>query len=419
MKRLCVCIPTYRRAKAIAEVLEAEISFLKRNGVDLRIFDSSEGRETEAVAQRYMERGFDNLFYKRYEGEIEPADRKFHMVYEEMTGAEYDYIWMIHDHTVFQEDALRYILRQLDGDADFYILKTQASRYSAVRLPELNEFLVGCAWTLNSLGAAILKRDTVLRGTDWGKIADKYLAPRGRNYSHIGYYFQRAAELPAPNIVQLEFPRECFFDFMRYQEPSWHKDTIRICLECWGYTLMALPEVYTRKREALQTRDKWFLSKYSLLQYKGKGIFGLRIFFKYEKWIRLILPEHYGMSLWIAVLPTWLSRCVYCGRLLKQIQKSRAEGRKLCLYGAGRHGFECFTYLRELGIPVDCFLVKSRQGNPARVADCEVCEAAEYLRSNRALVIITVLSSGVSEVSAYLDSLRGEGADLRYIGFEE
>jgi len=71
-----------------------------------------------------------------------------------------------------------------------------------------------------------------------------------------------------------------------------------------------------------------------------------------------------------------------------------------------------------LGIPVDCFLVSNCTGNPTRIADCAVYEAAEYLRSNRVLVIITVLSSGVPEVSSYLDSLRGEGADVRYICFE-
>ncbi len=418
MKRLCICIPTYSRPEAIAQVLETELKFLKTNAVDLRVYDSSEDAETETVVRRYMGQGFENLFYKKYTCDFDPKDRKFHAIYAEMAETGYDYIWMIHDHTVFNEDALRYILGQLEGGADLYALKTQASAYSVRTISELNDFLVQCAWMLNSLGAVILNRASFIKGTDWEKIADKYLRPQNWNYSHIGYYFQRAAELRNPGIVQLEFPRECFLDFMRYQRPSWHRDMIRICLECWGNTLLSLPEVYTRKQEAMQMRDKWFLSTYSLLQFKHAGIFGLGTFAKYQKWIRMIMPENYRQAFWIAVFPGWLTRRIYCGKLLSQIRRSRAEGRKLCLYGAGRHGFECYTYLREMGISADCFLVSNCEGNPERIAECEVFEAAEYLRTNRALIIITVLSSGVSEVSSYLDSLCEAGADLRYICFE-
>ncbi|MDE7047521.1 MAG: hypothetical protein K2P25_06015, partial [Lachnospiraceae bacterium] len=90
---------------------------------------------------------------------------------------------------------------------------------------------------------------------------------------------------------------------------------------------------------------------------------------------------------------------------------------KICLYGAGKDGFECFTFLSELDVKVDSFLVTKTEGNPKQLGGCPVNRADEYLKNNSAFVIIAILPKGVPEVKTYLDSLAAKGADLSYMEF--
>lgn len=418
MNKLCVCIPTYNRPEAISEVLEKELDFLNKHSVELGIFDSSEGTETEVIVKKYIDQGYKNLFYKKCDpGIYTSASKKIYLIYEEMAEKSYDYIWMIHDHTTFTEAALKYILEQLGVKGDFYFLEMRASRFSADTVSDLNDFLPKAALSLARLGTAVIRRETFLKGTDWERMSQKYLSEENCGYCHVGYYFEHLCELENPRIIQLEFPRECFADFKRFEKLGWHSASIQICLGHWGNTLTALPDQYTSKIEALQTQDKWLLSKYKLLEYKKSGNYSLSDFLKYKKWIRLIMPENYKNAFWAAVLPYQIAKNIYFSKLLKEIERQRRAGNKICLYGAGKDGFECFTFLSEMNVKVDGFLVTKTEGNPEQIGGCAVKRADEYLKDNSAFVIIAILPKGVPEVKAYLDSLAAKGAELSYTEF--
>lgn len=418
MNKLCICIPTYNRPEAISEVLEKELDFLNKYSVELGIFDSSEDMETELIVKKYIDQGYKNLFYQKCDLRIyTSASKKIYLIYEEMAEKSYDYIWMIHDHTTFNETAFKYILEQLDVNGDFYFLEMRASRFSVNTIVDLNDFLPKAALSLARLGTAIVRRESFLKGTDWKRMSQKYLQEENCGYCHVGYYFERMMELKNPRIIQLKFSRECFVDFKRFEKLGWHSASVRICLGHWGSTLMALPDQYTSKITALQTQDKWLLSKYKLLEYKKSGNYSISDFLKYRKWIKLIMPENYSNAFWVAVLPYKIAENKYFAQLLNEIEEHRKAGNKICLYGAGKDGFECFTFLNELGVNVDSFLVTRMEGNPKQIGGCAVNRADEYLKNNSAFVIIAILPQGVPEVKTYLDSLAAKGADFSYIEF--
>lgn len=61
-----------------------------------------------------------------------------------------------------------------------------------------------------------------------------------------------------------------------------------------GEVISALPDSYTNKRAVLQTQDRWFISKYSLITYRKNRVYNFAMYWKYKKWIREIAPNESG-----------------------------------------------------------------------------------------------------------------------------
>lgn len=416
--KLCICMPTCNRKECIARVLSTEIEMLKKLNIDIRIYDSSNEDDTKILVSEYQNKGYENLFYERIDYAVHP-NRKAYQIFWEAELTEYDYIWLLHDHTICMElSALSYILYALEKEFDFYLLNMQSNSYGITQIQNLDEFLMMGAWPLNSFGTSIVKVTTFLKGTDWKVVSDKYLQEKTLNYAHVGFYFERAAQIENIKICKLELLRECFLDFLRYQKTSWDKDTIRICTECWGSNILMLPDVYRTKYQALKTQDKWFLTKYKLLMYKKGGQFGIRSFFKYRKWIKIICPEAYWTDTMIALLPFGLSKYICCHRMVKRINKARHLGWKVMIYGAGRHAVECAGLLKDIEIDFDGFVVTRKQGNPDSLLGYPVQEAQVFLEKENTLVIIAVLTSGVIEVEKYIKKIKSKNEMLDYLVFE-
>ncbi len=416
--KLCICMPTCNRSKCIARVLSTEIEMLKKLNIDIRIYDSSNEDDTKSLVLEYQNKGYENLFYEQIDYAVHP-NRKAYQIFRDAELTEYDYIWLLHDHTVCMETvALSYILYALEKGYDFYLLNMQSNSYRITQIQNLDEFLVLGAWPLNSFGASIVKVKTFLKGTDWKVISDKYLQEKTLNYSHVGFYFERAAQIDNIKICKLELLRECFLDFLRYQKTSWDKDTIRICTECWGSNILMLPNMYHTKYQALRTQDRWFLTKYKLLMYKKSGQYGIRSFLRYRKWMKVICPEAYWTDTMIALLPFGVSKYICCHRIVRRINKARYLGWKIMIYGAGRHAVECAELLKDIEMDFDGFVVTRKQGNPDSLLGYPVQEAQAFLESENTLVIIAVLTSGVKEVEKYIEKIKSKNNMLDCVVFE-
>lgn len=416
--KLCVCMPTCNRSECIERILEEELDILNQAGIDIRIYDSSSRDDTRKLVSAYQSRGYQNLFYKHVDYTVHPNKKAF-IIFKEAEKTGYDYIWMIHDHTYCSDaKGLSMILEALSEGYDFYLLNMQSNSFRTIEIKDLNEFLMLGAWPLNSFGASILNVNSFIKGTDWKFVSKKYLKKKTLNYAHVGFYFERAAQIDHIKICKLELPREFFLDFLRYEKTSWDQETIRICTECWGSNILELPDVYTNKNQALRTQDKWFLSKYKLIFYKKSRQFTVRSFMRYREWFQRISPETYWQDLMIAALPFATSKYICCHRLVKRIKKARSAHQKVLIYGAGRHAVECADLLKNIGLDFEAFIVTSKEGNPDSLAGHPVYEAKVMLRGRKALVIIAVLTSGVNEVKQYIGELNGGNPAPDYIVFE-
>lgn len=412
MNKVVVCIPTYNRADEIYTVLEKELDFLHRHGVDVHIFDSSETAETRKVTTAYSQYG--NLYYHAVDSSSS-SNAKVFRIYQEYA-VQYEYIWVIHDHTVFTEEALCYILDRLEDNIGYYFLKIQSQAFGWEDVTDLEELLYETAWLSGRFGTVILRSDIFLKNVDWEYFKHKYLTKKMWNYSHIGFYFERASQIADFRARIIRFPRDLFFDISRNQKIGWYKDSVRICLECWGEVISNLPERYTNKQTVLQTQDKWFISKYSLITYKKNGVYGVWQYWKYRKWIKFIAPDQKGNAFWISFLPVSMSWKIYTGKLISAIKRKRLEGRKICIYGAGRHAIECLNYLETCDMSIDAFLVTKKEGNPENIREYPVYQAEDYIRDKKVFVVIAIMSDKADEIKTYLDLLQGNDV-IQYIEF--
>lgn len=414
-KKLCVCIPTYNRCDAIKAVLDIELDIFEKYGIDLVICDSSSNDEIKVLIENYKQK-VDCLYYKRFNSSS-PSNEKVFQIFEWALSSEYAFIWLIHDHTVCNEDAVSFLMQELEKDFDFYLLNMQADGYGNEEFTDINEFFLKGAWRLNSFGASVINTQTFLKSVDWEKMRGKYGGEKTLNYSHIGFYFERAAEINHLRACQLFFERKDFLDFYRTNEITWSGDTLRICLECWGEVITRLPEVYTDKLAVMRTQDKWFLSKYSLLIYKKEHKYNFKMFRKYRKWIKKIYPEDYFRDFWISILPIkWLLQ-YYTKGLKSRVYEAKNNGGNVFIFGAGRHAAECSAFFEECRLPFDGFVVTSLQGNPNELRNHTVYEAAARLKGQRSLVVIAVLSSGIEGVKKGLADLTDDTTVIETITF--
>jgi len=274
-KKLCICVPTYNSPDNIERFLNEQVIFFYECNVDLHIYDSSVDDKTLNIVRKY---DYNNIFYHKINSDIH-SNIKVYNIFESAENSNYEYIWMIHDHTICQKEALLYLMEALDKKFDFIVLNTQSNDNHLEEYQTLDDFLVNAAWRLNSYGASVIKIDTFLKNVDWQHMYQKYINPITLNYSHIGFYFERASELENVKVCELHFNRKNFLDFRRDKKINWGNETIRICTQCWYSVITSLPDVYKKKKEALGNQDKWFMSKYSLISYKKNKAYGLKCFF--------------------------------------------------------------------------------------------------------------------------------------------
>lgn len=404
MKKIGIFIPVFNSTEYICQVLEYELPFLKKHQIDVILCDSSTENSIQQMAQEYQARGFENLFLQTFDSSLH-SNVKVFRIFQAVSASDYEYIWVIHDHTRFSEEAFIYIVSVLEGNGDFYVLNMQSTNNAVRDFHDMDQFLLQTAWRLNTWGVSILRTSTFLTGVNWPYYEEKFLNTERLNYSHIGFYFERAAELNDFHPYLVELNRSYFFDVKRYSTITWNFDTVRMCLDCWGSVISSLPDSYHTKLETMRSQDHWFLSRYSLIVLKEKNFYNLEIFDRYEKWIKLIYPQDYVVDYLIAKYPLDRVKKVFNRYLYRIRERATEENRNLYIFGAGRHAFECASYLAEMGIAFDGFLVSDLKGNPENLMDHPVYKAIEELPGKKSAVIIGVLSSGQAEVREYLNEI--------------
>ncbi len=416
MKTLLVAIPTYHRAIDIDNQL-ACIHFLSSNdNVHIVVFDSSLENQTEKIIESKQEEGFSNISYERFSDKISSNEKVF-LIYEKCA-LSYDYIWVLHDHTIFTKEAFDYVIEILQSEPDFIFLKMQGNRYSIRTYADIDAFASSNAWLLGKMGASIIRSNTMLSDIDWDFYKRKYLQRKTINFSHVGLYLERISEVDKCKVVELEFPRDQFVDTHKFDKLSWEKEALRICTECWGSVITVLPDIYTNKGNILHTIDKYFLSKYKLIEGRYGGYYDIFLQIRYRKWIKIVFPNLYLDSFKIAIFPKWLINYKYISPIKELITREKENGKQVYIYGAGKHGVECMNFLEMADVEFDGFLVSSRFGNPEKIRNYKVEVLKEKTEEGKPVFAILAVMDEMQR--SIIDVIKEEvkkGADISWVSF--
>lgn len=158
------------------------------------------------------------------------------------------------------------------------------------------------------------------------------------------------------------------------------------------------------------------MSKYSLISYKKKGVYNLKTFLKYQKWIKTIYPKDYARDFLISFFPYKLSLAVYTKGLNDKIKVVQKKNGKIYIYGAGRHAIECGHFLDECCIPYQKYIVTNAQGNPRSIRNHPVEQIKKDIFIDSVLIIVAVLTSGVFDVMDTLNKYKNENTDIVVFG---
>ena len=101
---MVLCLLTYNRPEIINEFLMKEIDILYKLKVDLIFYDSSETEATKKIIEHFQKEKYNNLYYNKVDSKVS-SNEKFFKVASEIDET-YQYVWISHDHTIFNEQAL-------------------------------------------------------------------------------------------------------------------------------------------------------------------------------------------------------------------------------------------------------------------------------------------------------------------------
>lgn len=416
MKKIALCIPTYKRTDSIEKFLNHEIENLKEFCIDLFIFDSSEDDCTKNIVNSFLPD--ERVRYIKMDSFLSSAEKVF-QIYQKFENSNYDYVWMTHDHTEIKKEAFKSVLMVLDENADFYVINMHASDYIKCEISNLDEFMVRSAWILRRFGAAIISVKGVINGTQWNDVQKKYLKKEVSSFSHVGYYLDRMSQLQNIKCMFLGIPHEYFLDYTRVEKSSWYYDTLRLSTECWGKIILGQSSKYSRaaKKQTLKSGGKTTLTLYKLLSIKKDKKYDLLVYIKYFKWIIKIFSVRdvlrFGV---ISVLPYSMSIHLYNKKIRKIIEREQSEGNKVVIYGAGRFASECAARFDGANVNYDGFIVKTNEDNPDSLYNHNIYIAEDYIKNNNCFIVIAVARNGVDGVKDYLNRIESK-KKITYIEF--
>lgn len=415
-RKILISIPTYERPKDIKELLNKIIFIKEYNFIDVLVIDSSIDEKTKCIAKQFSERGFKNLHYKHCESRIS-SNKKVFLIYQSYCQY-YEYIWIMHDHTLFTKEALDYICKMMDGKEDLIFLRMQGNTFLRRTYDNIEQFAQSNAWLIGKMGSSIVRSERMLITTDWNYFRKKFLKRNTINFSHVGFYLERISEINKPKLAELEFPRDQFVDTHKYERLSWEKEVLRICTQCWCNLIFQLPRAYKNKLQILNSIDHYFLTKYKLIEGRRYGYYNLLEYLRYRKWIRIVFPELYVDAFKISVYPYNVLEEKYIAPLREVISIEKNKGREIYIYGAGRHGVECLNFMRMAGIGLDGFLVSSLSDNPTTIRGHIVYELDERIKKGFSVfAIISVMNELQNEIEANLREKLDNGADISWCTF--
>lgn len=158
MKSLCLVMPTRNRAACVKFYIETLLPLMERYPIELVVYDSSDGSETEDVVQAFAH---PHIHYDRYlqHGTVNAIDHKVYTAYRKYCDTA-DYLWFTSDGAVLQLEKNYEQLQALFA-RDYDLIVTDCldcPEQESTAYSDVSALVRDCFWFMTLLSSGISSR---------------------------------------------------------------------------------------------------------------------------------------------------------------------------------------------------------------------------------------------------------------------
>lgn len=322
MKKICVLLPTYRGVDCIEYFLDSTIKSFYKCDIDVYLYDSSNTDSVANLSKKYINRGFSNLFYEKWNSLDNPADNASYEVFSnpdlkvfqamKELKTSYDYIWLTGDNCVLNIDLLiDDVFAYLDKQYDIIHFSNgrEMDKGNEKEYSDARELYKNDIWHLTAYGASIISTKLV----DYicsPIMLEKYL---GSGFLYVMSIFEYCANYEFKAIhSQRDFHKKNIYR----KESGWvlSGDALAVFGKNWVEANLKLPALYDDlKAEAIKSNsNNTGLFGYGRCVYlRATGNISFEKIKKYTKYLSYITDTSIIWMYFLALLPKKLVNTIW------------------------------------------------------------------------------------------------------------
>lgn len=405
MKQLAISIPTYNQPEMMQEMMLRCLPVYRELEIDIYVFDSSPGKETETILQQYQAEN-KNLYYRRLPADTH-SNRKVLDAYREIIGlGKYEYLWLCPDYIQLTRQGTECVLSACSKGYDICVLNYRDVEHIGEKVyTDINTFFLDCAWHMSSYMATVIRMSS-FADVEWETFYRRYTTPKRISHSHVAFYFEQLAKLPHAAAVHIPLSSAHMRVSSYRKESMWKKDIFPVWCEYWPDMIYALPENYSFKKEAVKKLgvNTGMFGWKNFISLRKEKIYDRNVYRTYQKeWKNMTNVPPLCLYL-LACMPAGLAgtlqrtgrkRCAL-NRRLRRFSRKQEE---IFVYGCGFMAEKTSQLLEELQIEYQGYVVSDCSSEKRSFHGLPVMEYGEFLqRRSKAGVILALNQKNAEQV---------------------
>lgn len=244
MCKIAMCVPTCNHPMVIEDILNKSIEDYNKLNIDIYYFDSSKDEETKKVIDRFVNKGYENLYYKKCSLEESLYDKLKKIMEDNILDKEYDYIWPVKDRSYCPKATLEKIITIINKCYDVIFLGVVNTGENKIYLDK-KEFYREWGWLCTSLDVLIFKKTFLNINHEKSRLF-------GKKYNQSWYTYV----IPFFLLEEVKDTRICALcdsETQIYNSPlgksTWEKNVFQIWKDDWIQSNDNLPSCYDEYKD--------------------------------------------------------------------------------------------------------------------------------------------------------------------------
>lgn len=406
MGKLAICVPTYNRPDVVRELIAKCLSMYQKYGIDVYIYDSSEGTETEEIVEENRS-VYSNLSYIHVDSSIHSNMKVYNIYQHFQNGALYKYIWICSDSIRWAEPVIKAVSENLEKEYDMLVVNYRDVENIGTRVyDDKNEFFVDCGWHMTLYGATIIKIQTVLKNVDWEYMIARYTIPERINHSHLALYFEQLSKMTSFKILHMSVESDQLVASDLKRTTGWYDQTFFVWCTCWPSAINALPDCYQNKDAVIKKNNVYskVLGLDNIIGLREANIYSLKVYRQYKRTWKNLTDVNRILLFFVAFTPgkfflIFSKRAKYRRKAKRVIKKCSNRFRDIYIYGCGRKGIYFAYCFDEMGLNYKGFLVSKLHGEKKICKEHMIQEySADFLNDRNVAILLALNKANTEEV---------------------